>query len=123
MSDKIQHIKTMKTIDLPCFGIQLTVDTDKPSGGSIVHSPDLYETCPHCGQRECLYSCDDSQGAAGDGNLESEETVASRHQYNGAVDGITSMILAHACAGIDVESPAYLEGIETAVQAIGNNLG
>ena len=33
------------------------------------------------------------------------------------VDGIESMILAHAIAGIDIESPAYIEGIETAVEA------
>jgi hypothetical protein len=36
-------------------------------------------------------------------------------------DGIESMILAHAIAGIDIESPAYLEGIETAIDAVGNN--
>ena len=39
-----------------------------------------------------------------------------------AFDGMESLILAHACAGIDVESPAYLEGIEVAVEAIGNSL-
>jgi len=33
-------------------------------------------------------------------------------------DGIFSMILAHAIAGIDIESPAYLEGIETAIKGI-----
>lgn len=42
--------------------------------------------------------------------------------YNHAIDGLESLILAHACAGIDIESPAYLEGIETAVDAITNNL-
>jgi len=36
-------------------------------------------------------------------------------------DGIESMILAHAIAGVDIESPAYLEGIETAVEAVSNN--
>jgi hypothetical protein len=40
--------------------------------------------------------------------------------YNSAIDGITSMILAHAVAGIDIESPAYIEGIETAVEAVSN---
>jgi hypothetical protein len=42
--------------------------------------------------------------------------------FNSAVDGLESIILAHFCAGIDVSSPAYLEGIETAYQAIGNNI-
>jgi hypothetical protein len=37
-------------------------------------------------------------------------------------DGILSLILAHAVVLIDVESPAYLEGIETAVQGIGNDM-
>lgn len=39
-----------------------------------------------------------------------------------AIDGIESLILAHACAGIDITTPAYLEGIETAVEAIDNNI-
>jgi len=41
--------------------------------------------------------------------------------YDHAINGLESLILAHACAGIDVASPAYLEGIETAVEAIANN--
>lgn len=42
--------------------------------------------------------------------------------YTAAIDALESLILAHACAGIDITSPAYLEGIETAVDAIVNNL-
>jgi hypothetical protein len=38
-----------------------------------------------------------------------------------AIDAIESLILAHACAGIDVESPAYIEGINTTLEAISNN--
>jgi len=55
-------------------------------------------------------------------DLRDSETAANR-QYNAAVDGVESLILAHACAGVDVESPAYLEGIETAVDAIANEFG
>lgn len=40
-----------------------------------------------------------------------------------ALDAVESMILAHAVAGINVDSPAYLEGIETAVEAISNQYG
>lgn len=40
--------------------------------------------------------------------------------YNTGVHTIESMVLAHAAAGVDVESPAYLEGIETTVEALGN---
>lgn len=36
--------------------------------------------------------------------------------------GILRMVLAHAIAGVDIESPAYLEGLETAVEAIANEL-
>jgi hypothetical protein len=43
-------------------------------------------------------------------------------EYNAAIDGLESLILAHACAGIDIASPAYLEGIEAAVEAIANNV-
>ncbi len=41
-------------------------------------------------------------------------------RHHAAVDALESLILAHACAGIDVTSPAYVEGIETAVDAIAN---
>jgi len=36
-------------------------------------------------------------------------------------DPILSLVLAHATAGIDVTTPAYIEGIETAVEALYNN--
>lgn len=39
-----------------------------------------------------------------------------------AMDAIESVILGHACAGIDVCSPAYLKGIETALEAVANKL-
>jgi hypothetical protein len=42
--------------------------------------------------------------------------------FNYAMDGLEAMILAHACAGIDITTPAYLEGIETAVDACANHL-
>jgi hypothetical protein len=38
------------------------------------------------------------------------------------VDAIESIVLAHACAGIQVTTPQYIEGIETAVEAGANNL-
>lgn len=41
--------------------------------------------------------------------------------YNAAIDGLESLILAHAVAGLDVESESYREGIETAVESINNN--
>jgi hypothetical protein len=40
-----------------------------------------------------------------------------------AMDAIESLILAHACAGVDVAGPAYVQGIETAVETCWNKLG
>ena len=49
----------------------------------------------------------------------SDESLDEYHFY---VNAIESLVLAHACAGIDIESPAYIEGIETAVEAVANKL-
>lgn len=44
-------------------------------------------------------------------------------EYNGnELNAIESLILAHAVAGVDIESFAYIEGIETAVDAIKSNI-
>jgi hypothetical protein len=82
-----------RIIQLPCYGITLTLarENDAENPGSGSIVSDLREP----------------------------ETAANR-QYNAAIDGLESLILAHACAGVDVESPAYVEGIETAVDAIAN---
>jgi hypothetical protein len=53
-------------------------------------------------------------------DLKEEDTEENR-EYNAAIDGIESLILAHAIAGIDITAPAYVEGIETAVEAASNN--
>lgn len=84
-------------ITLPCYGIviQLTEpNKDGLVGGSI--SSDLHE---------------EPDGPDDDPSC-----------YNAAMDGLESIVLAHAIAGVDVESPAYIEGLETAVGACGNNL-
>ena len=43
----------------------------------------------------------------------SEENVPS----NAAIDAVESIVLAHACAGLDVTDPRYVEGIRTCVAA------
>lgn len=89
----------MKTtvIDLGCYGIVITIEGE---AGRITDSLHLD-----------IQFCQDAPDYAGKEETESMET------YNNLIDGITSLILGHACAGIDVESPAYLKGIETAVDA------
>ena len=46
---------------------------------------------------------------------------AEDEQFNAAMDAVESVVLAHACAGIDVTDPRYVEGIRTCVQACANN--
>lgn len=40
---------------------------------------------------------------------------------NAAIDALTAVILAHACAGVDVDSPGYRKGIQAAADAITNS--
>ena len=56
-------------------------------------------------------------------DLKEPVRTAADSLYHAAIDGLESLILAHACAGVDVQSPAYLEGIETAVDAVVNHFG
>lgn len=57
--------------------------------------------------------------------MTSAEIVLERlrtNLYNAAMDGIEAMVLGHAQAGIDITTPAYKEGIESAVQGCANNM-
>ena len=82
-------------IQLPCYGITITLvrENGADKPGSGAITSDLR--------------------AAG---------TAVNRQFNAAIDGLEALILAHACAGVDVESPAYVEGVETAVEAIANHI-
>jgi hypothetical protein len=42
-------------------------------------------------------------------------------QGNGFADGLESLLLALACAGVDIHTPAFAEAIQTAVDAAANN--
>lgn len=48
---------------------------------------------------------------------------AASPEYRAAVDGLLSLILGHASAGINVRRPVYLEGIEVAAESIWNQYG
>jgi hypothetical protein len=45
-----------------------------------------------------------------------------RQDYNSAIDGLESLVLAHACTGIDVQDARYVAGIGTALDAISNHM-
>jgi len=80
-----------RTIKLPCFDI--VVELDGEGYGQITSC--LHEDIP----------------------IMTEEDK----EFHAAMDAIESIVMAHAVAGIDIEIPAYLEGIETAVNAINQN--
>ena len=42
--------------------------------------------------------------------------------WTAAMDAIECLVLAHACVGVDVESAAYLGGLNSALEAISNNI-
>ena len=83
-------------IRLPCFGITICLNRQPTSEDS------------GCGK-----ITSDLKAATGN---------AGTKAFSNAINGLESLILAHACAGIDVASPAYIEEIETAVEAIGNRV-
>jgi hypothetical protein len=39
-----------------------------------------------------------------------------------AADAVESLILAHACAGVDIEAQSYVIGLERGMEAIANNM-
>jgi hypothetical protein len=123
-SDRVKRLLTKMPnviIELPCYGIVIQLD---PNGGSI-NNDDLYEVCPHCKQADCVFDCERSkrvhEGLANYNEQECDDEVVSRTRYNAAADGIMSMTLAAACAGVDIKSAAFVEAIETAIQSAGNN--
>ena len=84
-------------IELPCYGIRINIED---GGGSI--TDDLHESIQY-DERHPDYA--------------GLEEITSKENFNNLIDGVTSLILAHASAGVNVESPAYIEGIESAVDA------
>ncbi len=58
---------------------------------------------------------------------ETKVTVVGNYSAGGKIDSgigddvIESFILACACAGVDVESPAFLEAVETTIDAVTNH--
>jgi hypothetical protein len=51
-----------------------------------------------------------------DNGVMDEEDVA----FNAAIDGLESLVLAHACAGVDVDGEDYRHGVVTALETIAN---
>jgi hypothetical protein len=83
------------TINLPCFGIVIDLGTEIPE------------------------HADTYQGGKITSDLKKR---ADSRLGRAAMDAVEALVLAHACAGVDVASPAYTEGLETAVEACWNRL-
>jgi hypothetical protein len=54
--------------------------------------------------------------------LQKEDERKEFMKFRFAMHAIESLILGHAVAGIDITDPAYIQGIETAVDAMNNNI-
>ena len=90
-------------IELPCYGIVIELGPEDPERPGAYQGGNLVNGLP----REEPDSDDDEEDPA---------------EYNAAMDGIESLILANAIAGVAVSSLAYVDGIESAVHACANNL-
>lgn len=66
------------------------------------------------------YDPSNKNAASISSNMKEPETPENV-SFNAAIDGIESLILSHFCAGLDITAPSYLEGVETAYEAISNN--
>lgn len=58
------------------------------------------------------------RGADSSSSIAGPEREADAPQYNAAMDGLTSLILALGSAGVNIGSKEFIEGVETAAQAI-----
>lgn len=58
-------------------------------------------------------------------NLKSDAEIQNNPdeaaEYNAAIDGIESLVLALACKGIDVETPAFADALQTAIEVVANH--
>jgi len=111
-----------KVIELPVYGIKIKLEksvygTGTFDTGSIESL--LKEECQFCNSIECGGNCPDLLEYIFDRDWDEhkrkQKEVDNRVNYNSMMDAIESFILSCACAGVDIESNAFLEAIETTV--------
>ncbi len=109
----------MTRITLPCRGIEIELSDDGESG---TITSDLKEKC-FCGKDAHIdTSKSEAECMPLRGHNAWREDAKGKILFNAMIDVVEGLILAHAVAGIDVTSPAYLEGVETVVDALCNNV-
>ena len=86
-----------------------------PSTHSGAVTDTLHEECPFCSQPMCAFSCDQSKS---DGD---EDEVMERLTFNGAVDGLSSLLLAMVCRDLDITDKGFQGALQDALDACGNN--
>lgn len=55
------------------------------------------------------------------GSITSDLLEGASGEMRAALSGIESMVLSHACAGVSVDTPAYVQGLEDTADAISNH--
>jgi hypothetical protein len=109
-----------KTIELPCYGIVVELTGD--GGGSI--TSDLKETCSYCNDSDCDMGCQEFLEHCSDRDID-EQLRKSKERFEflchrAAADTLESFIMSCACSGLDIETPAFIEAIETTMNALMN---
>lgn len=93
-------------------------------GGSITSN--IKETCPHCKDTDCNFDCPESSKwqniKDSMSSIQKRAESENYRHYNFACDTIEALVLGHAIAGVHIDSPAYLEGLESAIDATANKL-
>lgn len=109
-----------KTIKLPCFGIEVTLTGN---GGSAITS-DLKETCSYCDDPTCDMGCIQFKEHCSDRDIdEFHRKKLERYEFlahRAAADTIESFVMACAGSGVDIESLAFIEAVETTYDALAN---
>lgn len=82
----------------------------------------LKEECGFCGSSECYFNCDYSVAEWEDGedgaNLsETEEEVIARAKFNGAIDGLKSLLFAFYSADQDMPTDVVMQNAVNAIIA------
>lgn len=117
-------------ITLPTHNILVMLEDIKYDGsvrygaGTITSS--IKETCPYCKDTNCDFDCPESftwQNTKDTmSSIDKRAELESNRNYNYACDALEALILAHAVAGVNIESHAYIDGVEAAIDAVANNI-
>lgn len=105
-----------ETIKLSVGDIRISIDNQ--GCGNIASS--LKDDCPYCKRFDCNMHCAESNYAIEP--RESLQDIKTRFLWNSKCDAVECLILSHACAGVNVGSPEYVEGLETAIETMSNNI-